>query len=214
MTINLELENYQQQIKKWPTQGQHILAQYTEEYIVVYQAYRPSIGTFAAKNQYFGGEYSYSRMSWIKPNFLWMMYRSGWGSKQGQEITLAIKLKRDFFEDILRHAVESSFKADKYKDTQEWKQALQTSNVRLQWDPDHDPQGKKVLRRALQLGLRNDMLVPFKGDGIIEIEDISAFVNEQREYALSGNYERLITPKEDIFIPRCKKAALNIDLEQ
>jgi hypothetical protein len=27
-------------------------------------------------------------MSWIKPNFLWMMYCSGWGTKQRQRIIL------------------------------------------------------------------------------------------------------------------------------
>jgi len=27
-------------------------------------------------------------MSWIKPNFLWMMYRCGWGTKEGQQVTL------------------------------------------------------------------------------------------------------------------------------
>lgn len=214
MAIRLTLESYQQQQTKWPPQGQHILAQYTEHDIVVYQAYRPAIGTFAAKHQYFGGDYSYSRMSWIKPNFLWMMYRSGWGSKQGQEITLAITLKRDFFEDILRNAVESSFKVDKYPDKATWQQALQTSNVRLQWDPDHDPQGNKVLRRAVQLGLRNDMLMPFKGDGIVEIEDISDFVQEQREYALSGDYASLMTPKEEVFMPYCEKAGLNVGIER
>jgi len=25
-----------------------------------------------------------NRMTWIKPNFLWMMYRSGWASKKNQ----------------------------------------------------------------------------------------------------------------------------------
>jgi hypothetical protein len=36
-------------------------------------------------------------MSWIKPNFLWVMYRSGWGTKAGQELTLALRLRRSFF---------------------------------------------------------------------------------------------------------------------
>lgn len=213
MTIKLELESYLEQVKRWPTEGQHILAQYTDNYIVVYQAYRPSIGRFAAKNQYFGGEYSYSRMSWIKPSFLWMMYRSGWGEKEGQEITLAIKLKLDYFEEILKQAVVSTFNSSKYKDKEEWKKALHASNVRLQWDPDHDPQGKEIERRAVQLGIRNDMLEPFKGDGIIEIEDISAFVNEQREHALNGNTDKLVTPKEKLFIPSNKEAALNVGID-
>ena len=29
-------------------------------------------------------------MSWIKPNFLWKMYRCGWATKEGQEIVLAV----------------------------------------------------------------------------------------------------------------------------
>ena len=56
------------------------------EGVIVYQAYRPSIGTYAVEHGHFGGEFSYSRMSWIKTNFLWMMYRSGWGTKPGQEV--------------------------------------------------------------------------------------------------------------------------------
>nr|WP_240038802.1 MULTISPECIES: DUF4291 family protein [Okeania] len=39
-------------------------------------------------------------MSWIKTNFLWMMYRSAWGSKTGQEIILAVTIKRTAFDGI------------------------------------------------------------------------------------------------------------------
>ncbi len=31
------------------------------------------------------------------------------------------------------------------------------SDVRLQWDPDHKPDGSKETRRAIQLGLRNSV---------------------------------------------------------
>src|SRR4051794_29690087 len=46
-------------------------------------------------------------MSWVKPNFLWMMYRSGWGAKEGQEVTLALRLRRQFFDALLAQAVPS-----------------------------------------------------------------------------------------------------------
>ncbi len=39
-----------------------------------------------------------NRMTWIKPNFLWMMYRSGWAVKKNQERILAIKLTKKGFE--------------------------------------------------------------------------------------------------------------------
>ena len=67
---NLKLESYDEQLKRWPKQGHHILAQYDDEKIIVYQSYRPEIGHFAAENQYFGGPFSLERMTWIKPNFL------------------------------------------------------------------------------------------------------------------------------------------------
>lgn len=59
---------YSNQASKWPKTGRHILAQFDGDAVVVYQAYRPAIGLFAAKNGYFGGEFSLNRMSWIKPN--------------------------------------------------------------------------------------------------------------------------------------------------
>jgi hypothetical protein len=77
--------------------------------VTVYQAYRPAIGHFAANYGYFGGEFSLSRMSWIKPNFLWMMNRCGWATKEGQEVVLAVRLRRSAFDEILRRAVHSSF---------------------------------------------------------------------------------------------------------
>jgi hypothetical protein len=104
----LELLPYLTQAADWPPEGRHILAQFDEESIVVYQAYRPAIGHFAAQHGYFGGEFSLSRMSWIKTNFLWMMYRSGWGEKPGQEVTLAIRLSRPHFESLLAQTVPSS----------------------------------------------------------------------------------------------------------
>lgn len=93
--MSLKVESYEEQLKRWPTSGRHILAQFDENSLVVYQAYSRSIGLFAAHNGYFGGEFKLGRMSWIKPNFLWMMYRSGWVTKPGQEVTLAVRIKRD-----------------------------------------------------------------------------------------------------------------------
>ncbi len=75
--MTIRTESYLAQASRWPSEGRHILAQYDDESIVVYQAYRDSIGRFAAEHGYFGGDFKLSRMSWIKPNFLWMMYRCG-----------------------------------------------------------------------------------------------------------------------------------------
>lgn len=45
-------EHYYSQMKKyWPKVGKHILAQYDDNTIVVYQAYKPSIASYAVENQ-------------------------------------------------------------------------------------------------------------------------------------------------------------------
>lgn len=195
----LKLTDYQEQRLHWPTRGRHIMAQFDDESIVVYQAYRPTIGHFAAINNYFGGEFSYSRMSWLKPNFLWMMYRSGWGTKISQEVTLAIRLKRTYFDNLLQKAVASSYDGQVFDTRKEWKEAVANSDVRLQWDPDHNPSGGKEERRAVQLGLRGKVLQGFKGEAIISIEDISEFVAKQRISAMNGKYANLVTPLEDVY---------------
>src|SRR4029077_15450945 len=124
----------------------------------------PAIGHYAARHGRFGGEFSLNRMSWIKPNFLWMMYRSGWGTKDGQEVTLAIWLRRAAFEEILREAVPSSYTPDGYASDDDWQAAVAHSSVRLKWDPDHNPSGHLLARRAIQLGLRGDTLARYAGE--------------------------------------------------
>ncbi|MCA9071663.1 MAG: DUF4291 domain-containing protein [Planctomycetaceae bacterium] len=179
--MNLQLELYRTQLDRWPASGRHILAQFDDESIVVYQAYRPSIGHFAAQNGYFGGDFKLSRMSWVKPNFLWMMYRSGWAKKEGQEVVLAVRIQRHAFDSILAQAVPSTFKSELYEDRGIWKEAVAKSNVRLQFDPDHNPQGHPVERRAIQLGLRGDVIARYAREWIVSIEDISEFVREQHK---------------------------------
>jgi hypothetical protein len=202
--MKLAIEAYQKQQTHWPQSGRHILAQYDDESVIVYQSYQPSIGHFAARHGYFGGDFSFSRMSWIKPGFLWMMFRNGWGTKEKQEVTLAIRLKRSAFDTLLLEAVPSTYVATLYPTEDEWKRALATSHVRLQWDPDHDPSGARIERRAIQLGLRGPILQQYARDWIIDIEDISDFVQQQHIHALSKDYLELVTPYEREYLPISK----------
>ncbi|MCH5586268.1 DUF4291 domain-containing protein [Shimazuella sp. AN120528] len=182
----------------WPESGQHILATYDETSITVYQAYNQKIASYAVEHQTFGGEFSMNRMTWIKPNFLWMMYRSGWGTKANQEVTLAIRLKREGFDQIVSSAVHSSYQSS-YGTQEKWRRAVKNSSVRLQWDPDHDPFGRKLERKAIQLGLRGESLQRYMEDWIMEIEDISAFVAEQREFVNEKEIHRLQVPDEKVY---------------
>ncbi len=199
--MNLRLSSYVEQANRWPKSGRHVLAQYDEETIVVYQAYRPSIGRFAVENGWFGGEFKFSRMSWIKPNFLWMMYRSSWGAAEGQETVLAIRLRRAFFDSLLSQAVRSTFNATLFESGAAWRAAVTRSDVRLQWDPDHTPTGEACERRAIQLGLRGSVLEDYGKREIVEVIDMTDFVGEQRPSASSWRIGSLLTPAEHVYVP-------------
>lgn len=196
---SLQFESWSAQQAHWPDEGRHILAQYDADSVVVYQAYRPEIAVWAVENQQFGGPWSFSRMSWIKTNFLWMMYRSGWGTKPGQEHTLAIWLKRPAFDEILSTALSS--RAPDGVSVEAWRDKLRDSDVRLQWDPDHGPRGEKVLRRAVQLGLRGEVLKAYSSEWLLEIQDVSDLVEQQRQALKAQGPEAIRTPSERIYRP-------------
>src|SRR5215467_1280543 len=199
--MNFATELYVEQTTRWPREGRHILAHHDAETVVVYQAYRPSIGAHAVRHGAFGGDFSYARMSWIKPNFLWMMYRSGWGTKADQEVVLGLRLRRRFFDDILARAVASTFNASGLSCHDEWVAAVAKSEVRLQWDPDHDPHGTALPRRAIQLGLRGSILEALGRRELLSVIDMTAFVAEQREELRRNGVARLRTPAERTYVP-------------
>lgn len=207
------IEQYQEQLAHWPQQGRHILAQFDAESIYVYQAYSNAIADYALCHQCFGGAFSYTRMSWIKPNFLWMMFRAGWANKAGQERILAIRLRRPFFDELLRQAVPSTFDATRYPSHETWQAAVANSDVRLQWDPDHDPYGAPVQRRAVQLGVRGKMLRQYGTEQIISIEDLTDFARTQHQHVESNTLTGLLTPQERIYCPAdaCAAHAVGID---
>ncbi|KAI6652270.1 hypothetical protein LOD99_7286 [Oopsacas minuta] len=175
----------------WPKEGKHILAQFDDENIFVYQAFNPQIAEFAVKNQKFGGpDYLFSRMSWIKTNFLWMMYRSNWASKKNQERILAIQITRASFETILSNALIPR----KQKEQGLSKEDLK---VRLQWDPDHAPSGGGVPRRAIQLGLKGKILEQFGTEWVTRIIDITPFVTEMHAYTKC--HQQLFVAREEVY---------------
>jgi len=187
---SLPTESHIAQRARWPRSGQHILAHHDANSVVVYQAYRPAIGEYAIRHGRLDGpDFSLSRMSWIKPNFLWMMYRSGWGTKEGQEVVLGLRLRRAFFEHVVREAVASTFDAAGYPSREAWQEAVERSEVRLQWDPDHSPQGHKLERRAIQLGLRGRTLAAFAHEELLEVIDMRSFVAAQRPLAQDDSLE-------------------------
>ncbi|MDN5211934.1 DUF4291 domain-containing protein [Fulvivirgaceae bacterium BMA12] len=213
--MNIITEKYHEAVDRLPSSGKHIIAHQTENSLVVYQAFKPSIALFAVKNQKFGGsDYNFNRMTWIKPNFLWMMYRSGWASKVGQERILAITISKSSFNEILNGAVVSSYDPEYFPNREEWEKEIKNSDVRLQWDPDHDPFGDKIERRAIQLGLRGNSQKKFNDEQIEKIEDITDFVVSQGQLVIANKLNKLEVPYEAVYLPTDEKLIEKIKIDK
>ncbi|MDE7225907.1 MAG: DUF4291 domain-containing protein, partial [Ruminococcus sp.] len=148
-------------------------AVYDDSTIRIYQAFNRQIADEAVKLGTFGKSFSRERMTWIKPSFLWMMYRSGWAEKENQEHILAIDIKRTGFDEILENAVLSSYNEKMGISRNEWKTRISGSEVRCQFDPDRDVYGNPQPIRAIQLGLRGGFVRKYIDEFITGITDIT-----------------------------------------
>jgi hypothetical protein len=197
--MNLLLKSYHQALADLPSTGRRIVAYQYADQIVVYQAYKQGIARYAVDHQQLGGpEFSLNRMSWIKTNFLWMMYRSGWAGKENQERVLALHLPKSTLVEVLEQAAHSSFTPENYPSHEAWQGQLAIKPVRLQWDPEHDALGNKLDRRAIQLGLKGDILQRVIAQTTL-IEDITDFVIEQKRWVDNRQLEHLQIPAETIY---------------
>ncbi|MDO4258820.1 MAG: DUF4291 domain-containing protein [Actinomycetaceae bacterium] len=159
-----------------------IRADFTDDTIVVYQAYRHEIANAAINAGTFAPPFSRTRMTWIKPSFLWMMYRCGWATKPGQERVLRLHLSRSGFETLLGSSSLSHFDPDIHASHEEWKTLLSTHPVRIQWDPERTPSGAPLKYRSLQLGIGSALVDSFVDEWIVDLEDITELVTDLRSH--------------------------------
>ncbi|MDP0498788.1 MAG: DUF4291 domain-containing protein [Verrucomicrobiota bacterium JB022] len=181
-----------------------IRAVYTEQTIRVYQAYADPIADAALERGTFCGPFKMTRMTWIKPSFLWMMYRCGWAEKEGQTRVLAVDISRRGFEWALSHACLSHFDSTRHNDEAEWKRAMQESPVRVQWDPERDLSFAPLDYRSLQVGLSGEAVEQYVKDWISHIEDVTPLARQIYQEVLGGRYQaasELLPPERPYLLP-------------
>ena len=176
-----------------------IRAVYSKETVRVYQAYSREIAEEAVRQGTFGPSFKMDRMTWIKPSFLWMMYRCGWGTKENQERVLAIDIKRSAFDYIVQNAVISAYREDMRVSRSDWKEQIQKSDIRCQWDPERDIYGNPLEYRSIQLGLRGQAVYSYVHDWIVRLEDITDYVKELKEKRDLGVDIIPLLPPEEIY---------------
>ncbi|MBT2510631.1 DUF4291 domain-containing protein [Streptomyces sp. ISL-98] len=166
-----------------------IRALHTGTTVTVYQAYAPSIGLPAARDGRFPAAWKRDRMTWIKPSFLWMMYRCGWGTKQDQETVLAVEISREGFEWALRNSCLSHYVRGLHADQASWKRQLRQSPARVQWDPERDLRLNPLPYRSLQLGLAGDAAGRYADEWTVSISDVTPLAREIHALVRGGDLD-------------------------
>ncbi|MEU3563453.1 DUF4291 domain-containing protein [Kitasatospora sp. NPDC006786] len=181
-----------------PEPKYQIRALHTASTVTVYQAYSPEIGLPAARDGRFPAVWKRDRMTWIKPSFLWMMYRCGWATKEGQETVLAVEITREGFEWALENSCLSHYKRGLHPDQATWKRELRRSPARVQWDPERSLHLEPLPHRSLQLGLTGEATERYADEWIVSVEDVTALAHTIHDHVRAGELEeaRKLLPAE------------------
>ncbi|WP_106917775.1 DUF4291 domain-containing protein [Chryseobacterium aurantiacum] len=188
-----------------------IRADYNGDTIVVYQAYNNEIAKSAVENQKFCAPFSFNRMTWIKPSFLWMMERSNYGQKSNQECILAIHIKREAWEKALNQAILTSPEKRVYSNPKTWEEQFENAKVYMQWDPERNIRGNKLDYRSIQIGISRYLIEEFNEEWIVKIEDYTPLVKKILSFTKQGDYNKAkkLLPIEKIY-PLSKEFAHKI----
>ncbi len=181
-----------------------IRAVYNDDTIRVYQAYSDPIADSAlAAGTFVSPPFKMERMTWIKPSFLWMMYRAGWSMKDaGQKRILAIDITREGFEWALGHACLSH--ADEGVSERDWQSIKDRSPVRVQWDPERNIHLHAQAHRAIQIGLSGVAVERFVTQWIRGIEDVTPLALRIHALVAGGRIDEatsLLPPERCYAVP-------------
>jgi len=183
-------------------QAYEIRADYDDRSIVVYQAYGTAIGLAPLQNQRFVPPFSLQRMSWVKPSFLWLMERSNWGLKSGQEMILAVRITRQGWEEALSHAVLTAYDARVYRSYADWQAQFAQAFVHVQWDPERTIRGKALAAGSIQVGLSRHIIEKYVNDWTIEIRDYTPLARKIYGLLQAGHEAkaRRFLPGERVYV--------------
>lgn len=178
-----------------------IRANYTKDTIVMYQAYNNAIAKSALHHQKFVSPFSFTRMTWIKPSFAWLMHRSNWGFKSNQENILAVHIKRSAWKRALALGILTHPEKSVYPDSSRWEEEFKNAKVHIQWDTERSYRGAAQDNYSIQVGLSLQIIQEYVDEWIVKIEDITPTVRKLYNFIKSGNMKNFnkLLPKERVY---------------
>ncbi|MBV9868255.1 MAG: DUF4291 domain-containing protein [Abitibacteriaceae bacterium] len=178
-----------------------IRAHFDAQTITVYQAYSAAIALPALQAQRFVPPFSLNRMTWIKPSFLWLMERSNWGQKTGQEYTLAIKITRAGWEEALAQGVLTHFETTVHGSQSAYQALFNAALVHVQWDPERSLRGADLGYNSIQVGISRHLIQRYIDEWIVDIEDYTPLVKKLHALLKAGQADKAkkLLPAERLY---------------
>ncbi|MER7758669.1 DUF4291 domain-containing protein [Streptomyces sp. NPDC097619] len=176
------------------TPQHQIRADHDARTIVVYQAYSPAIADAALRAGRFVEPFSFHRMTWIKPSFLWLMHRSNWAGKPGQERILAVRITREGWEEALSRAVLTTGDPA----------ALARAEAHVQWDPERSPRGAALNHYSIQVGIGRGLIRTLAEEWTVGLTDLTPRVRKAAALVRAGQAakaQRLFPPERVYPLP-------------
>lgn len=213
------------------TPYREIRASFDSQTITLYQAYSPNIAIPAVENQKLNASKSFSvtRMTWVKPSWNWMMYRSGYSYKdERQTRILAIKMTHESFQGLLRRAVltyengasktkevegeteiEASGRGDKSREREngtKLDKGSKSPDVKVQWDPERTVRLERLPYRSIQIGIPGALVSEWVEEWIVGIEDVTEkarrlkkTLDEDQRVTVEGLLKGGLIPEERVY---------------
>ena len=156
----------------------------------MYQAYGDRIANPAVAAGRFVPPFSFGRMTWIKPSFLWLMARSNWGRKSEQTRILAVRIRRSGWDAALAEAVLTGYEPGAHAGRGQWERDFREAPVHVQWDPERSLRGAKLEHRSIQVGVSRHRIDAFVDDWLVSLEDLTPRVRKMRTLLDAGKADK------------------------
>lgn len=146
----------------------------------VYQAFSHEIVDAALRSGKLVEPFKRGRMTWIKPSFLWMMYRSSWAQAKDQERILGVDLRIDGLVWAIENACLSTYRPEVHGTPERWRALIKTCPVRVQWDPERSLRLGELEWRAIQIGLSRHAVDLYIDQWTVALHDVTPLVRQIR----------------------------------
>lgn len=129
-------------------------------------------------------------MTWIKPSFLWLMERSNWGTRSGQERILAVRLRRSGWDEAVSLGVLTHPVPKIHGSADRWETLFADVPVHIQWDPERTLRGAARGHYAIQVGISRHLIDRYVNEWIVEITDKTPTVRKIHALLTSGKADK------------------------